>query len=158
MDALEYLAQQHREMMELFGRMARAQGPDRRDVFDRLDRLFTLHSRLEEQRFYPAARSARTRDLVDRSAAEHAELERMMSEARRLDASSPAFDAAYRSLKEALMAHVRQEEDVLFPKARTWLGARRLRELGDELRDAAEAGESDETGAHRPGAEQPTHY
>lgn len=138
MDAIEFLSQQHHDLRELFEQVELASGEDRRRKFEALADLIELHTRLEERIFYPAARASRTRELVDKALHDHSDLMRRVKALREMDTSSEPFKERLREVRILLHSHLGQEEESLFPKARTWLGMRKLRELGETLEEEAE--------------------
>lgn len=138
MDAIEFLSEQHHQLRDLFEKVELASGDERRRHFDTLADLIELHTRLEESVFYPAARSARTRDLVDRSLHDHNDMGRRVSALRELDVDEPTFKEKLRELRVMLHSHLGLEEEELFPKSRTWMGMRKLRELGETLQEETE--------------------
>lgn len=138
MDAIEFLSQQHHDLRELFEQVELASGDERRRKFEALADLIELHTRLEERIFYPAARASRTRELVDKALHDHSDLMRRVKALREMDTSTEPFREKLREMRILLHSHLGQEEEALFPKARTWLGMRKLRELGETLEEEAE--------------------
>ena len=138
MDAIEFLSQQHHDLRDLFEKVELASGDERRRHFEALADLIELHTRLEERVFYPAARASRTREVVDKSLQDHSDMGRRVNALRELDVDEQEFKDKLRELRILLHSHLGQEEEVLFPKSRTWLGLRKLREIGEALQEEAE--------------------
>lgn len=159
MDAIEFLSQQHYELRDLFEKVELASGDERRRLFESLADLIDLHTRLEERLFYPAARASRTRDLVDKSVQDHNDMTRRVKALREMDVEEDGFREKLRELRVILHSHLAQEEESLFPKARTWLGMRKLRELGEALQEEAEEiARGEALAGHASDADRPWQY
>jgi iron-sulfur cluster repair protein YtfE (RIC family) len=119
-DATDLLMQDHRQVMGWFRRywMASEEG-DRRQLVEQICLHLDVHMAFEEEVFYAAAR-----ELVDEPALlDHAEEEhdeaRTIVQALQKDAGpGDQRDQLIARLETAIIAHVSQEEDVLFPQVR----------------------------------------
>jgi hemerythrin-like domain-containing protein len=129
MDALQLLETQHREAEALFEKVRAAEGDERAELFSRLADLLAVHTNIEEKVFYPAARSKRTITLVESSYGEHLEAKRLLAELLAADPSDDQFGQKLDALEKSVREHVEKEENELFPRARTYLGTRKLGEL-----------------------------
>lgn len=103
---------------------------DRQAIFDRLAEALIAHSTVEEQIFYPAARSSQTDDLLYEAVEEHASVRRLIDELKRMRHGDKAFQDKLSLLREKVDNHVHDEETELFPNVIEELGAERLEELG----------------------------
>ncbi|HVL58944.1 MAG TPA: hemerythrin domain-containing protein [Burkholderiaceae bacterium] len=93
-----------------------------------------IHAKLEEEIFYPAMReSLSDKELLDKSASEHAELHRLVYRLREMEPTDPAFDATLMELMREVMHHVADEETRMLPEAESLLGEDRMAELGAEM-------------------------
>jgi hemerythrin superfamily protein len=153
-----------------------AAGQARQSIAERICKLLTVHSQLEEELLYPAAREAlRAGDahLVAEANVEHASVKDLIEQIQGLGTVDEQYEAKVTVLGEYVRHHVGEEERELFPKLeRTSLDleslgerlATRKRELmgmegmEDESREAgddeapAAPGRGRSTGrAHRPG-------
>src|SRR5207245_8412942 len=62
MDPVKLLKKQHREVEALFKRVGKAEGaPERRRLMDEIGAKLTLHTKIEEEIFYPALREVRSK-------------------------------------------------------------------------------------------------
>ena len=95
----------------------------------------TIHAYVEEEIFYPAARSASedTKEHVLESVEEHHVVVWMLSELTHLDPADETFDAKVTVLMENVRHHVEEEETEWFPQVRKLLGRNRLVELGEQM-------------------------
>lgn len=81
----------------------------------------TVHARIEEEIFYPAARDAvrAGEDLLDEAEVEHGSIKELVAA---IENASPddddLFDARVKVLSEYVKHHVKEEERQLFPKVR----------------------------------------
>lgn len=135
MNAIELLENHHRLAEILFAHMGAYDATDERRaaVFVRLADLLDAHTAIEEQWFYPAARSDVSDDLVDKSLEVHAGITRLLDEMRELDTDSPAFDAKLSVVREHFERHIKEEEFELFPESQRFLSEERLQELGEQM-------------------------
>jgi len=142
-DALEFLKQDHQRIRALFESPAQAGDDDARlAVIGRGLSALAVHSAIEEQLFYPAARAlVEEPKIVDAASADHAALREVMdeiAEARDVAARTEKFDALARLVAE----HIDREERDIIPRCRGWrrefpdLGVQ-LAEASDELRRVA---------------------
>jgi len=132
-NALELLEQDHREVEELFDEFDELKDEARKDKLAReICQALKVHTQIEEEIFYPAARkAAKDDDLLDEAIVEHASAKKLISEIEKMEAGEEMFDAKVRVLGEQVKHHVREEEEELFPELdRTDLD---LDELGAKL-------------------------
>ncbi len=144
MNAITLLKQDHLAVAKLFREFeAAGDGAHKhkqqiaQKAFDALE----LHTRLEEELFYPAIETA-GKDEHGPSA----EAERMVAEAReehrvvkalisQLKGTAPGveFDATFKVMAENVEHHVEEEESELFPLTQKLLGAAELEEIGGKM-------------------------
>jgi hemerythrin superfamily protein len=122
--ATEFLAADHREVHLLFRSYRRlvdavADHGERRPLAEELCTLLTVHAAIEEEIFYPAARSAGVAsDLLDEAEVEHATAKALIAQIRDMDADDDLYDAKVKVLGDYVELHVAEEEDELFPSCR----------------------------------------
>lgn len=90
------------------------------------------HFAAEESALFPAASAARRapRQELERAVAEHGSIRASLAELRRTVAAEPRL---LLGLADALVAHIRFEERVLFPRIEEALGTDGLEEVGREI-------------------------
>ncbi|GGQ06171.1 hemerythrin domain-containing protein [Streptomyces griseomycini] len=139
-NVIEELTTDHREVDALFEKIqALPSGDDRqREIADQLTIELVRHSVAEEAHLYPAVRRYVDDgdDLADKEIADHAEVERMLKELESCTPGDGRFDALVAQLKQSVTAHVRDEEDRLFPLLADASPAGLLDDLGDKVRSA----------------------
>lgn len=147
MTAIELLKNDHAEAASMMDELEGAGGASAgRETFDRLKGALTLHTKLEEQIFYPALEEFdETRDLIQRAYDEHRQVDELLS---RLGGQRGDWEGDLRELRGAVERHVDEEENGLFPKAERLLGESRLQEMGRRMEEmkrgrAATAGAGD---------------
>jgi hemerythrin superfamily protein len=131
-DAIEYLADQHREIDSLFDQIetaARARTKVR--LRRRLVDLLAVHMAVEERILFPAARDAGAEGLVARALVEHLSAERDAAELVHGPVGSDGARLAV--LRDRKRAHAGAEEGELFPAVRRVLAPPRLVVLGERM-------------------------
>lgn len=166
-DVIAVLERQHREVEELIAQFEKASSNEdaRAVAMDLCDKL-TVHSKVEEEIFYPAAQldaGAEERDLVLEAEEEHLSVKRIIEDVEELEAGDDRLRPKVNVLKKQVMSHVDEEEHALFPKVRRKLSKAERDALGKELHDrtaqleAAASNGASPSGRHAwPGA-SPAH-
>jgi hypothetical protein len=140
-DVLDVLMEQHRRVEALFGEIDVATGERRRAVWEELADLLCVHEAAEDEVVHPLARDGIiggfdvVRDLVD----QERKIQQML--VRLIDAGvdSDGFDDAVIELRDAVLAHARDEERLEFPQLREHVPAEQLRRLASAVRPAVPA-------------------
>ena len=111
-------------------------------ILDQIREELDLHSRIEEQLFYPElaqALSEQVRERVRHAGEEHAVVDRLLAELALIQADDPGCDAKVKVLRETVERHVLEEQTLLFPDARRWLGDAKLVDLGRKMATTKQA-------------------
>jgi len=122
-DALALLSADHSEVAQLFDEYADladadADGSDRnrRALVAEICLQLTVHSRLEEEMFYPAVRqSLGENELVEEAEAEHRDIEEAMEHLRSMDPADEGYGERVDVLRESVKHHAADEERSMFP-------------------------------------------
>ena len=144
MNAIELLKEDHREALELLDRLENLEDELDQDdegvevlpteLFNQLKSALTLHTRLEEQVFYPAMREFdETREQIGEALEEHQAVDQILDEMSDLSPGDEEFIDKLEELKENLEHHIEEEEDDLFPKAEELCTKKRLDEMGRQM-------------------------
>src|SRR5262249_31584535 len=138
-DAIQMLTDDHSGLKDLFKEYEGA-GEDahqkKRGIVEKVFQELEVHTKLEEEIFYPAHRSKADeegQDLVRESLEEHHIVDMLMAEMKRLKPDNPEHEAKLKVLMENVKHHAEEEEKVMFLDART-----RLRDELDRLGDRME--------------------
>jgi len=141
-DAVDLLMRDHRLVEQLFlqldAAMAAGDDADQRELADRIVTELSKHAAVEEEEvLYPAARRVDdTAGLVDRSVAEHEELEALLAGLDGTDPDDPEFAEGFGRARDLVTTHVAEEESELLPALRRSLSYEDLVTLRDRLVDA----------------------
>ena len=134
-DAITLLKDDHRKVEKLFGQFEDETAPaKKRKIAHKICLELTVHTRIEEEIFYPAVRGKIDKDLLLESYVEHDGAKALIAE---IEAASPKdeyFDAKVKVLSEQIKHHVGEEEALLrgmFSQARR--SGLDMKALGAEL-------------------------
>ena len=120
-DALAILRDDHRKVAALFAQVARLRqdGARKASLVERICRELSVHAKVEEEIFYPAARTVLRRHAdVDEADVEHATIKALVAELERAKPGDDHYDAKVKVLGEYVRHHVKEEQETLFPKLR----------------------------------------
>jgi hemerythrin superfamily protein len=122
-DAIELLKADHKKVKKLFSEYEKmkedADASEKEALAAEICTELTLHTELEEELFYPAAREAiEEEDLLDEAEVEHASAKDLIAQIQEMDSSDPLFDAKVKVLGEYVNHHVEEEEKEMFPKVK----------------------------------------
>jgi hemerythrin superfamily protein len=140
--ATQLLKQQHREVEQLFGKVAKAERPaERKKLAGEIASKLEVHTTIEEEIFYPAYRESsetkKSDELTLEAFEEHHVVKLVLAELPEVDPADESFEAKMTVLKELIEHHVEEEEKEMFPDAEKKLGKGRLEELGAEMEERA---------------------
>ena len=127
-DAIQLLEQDHREVQDLFSEFkkfqeAEQEGDDelKQEIIDTVCTALKVHTKIEEEIFYPAAREALgddEEDLMNEAEVEHSGAKDLIAQIEDGSASDPMTCARFLVLSEQIDHHVKEEQDEMFPKLR----------------------------------------
>lgn len=118
-DAITLLKADHRTVEELFEKFEAAKrGDQKARIVQEICTELTIHAKVEELDFYPAAEQVLKddKDLVDEATVEHASLKWLIAQLEQESPDSELYDAKVIVLKEYVQHHVKEEEKEMFPK------------------------------------------
>jgi hemerythrin superfamily protein len=121
-DAIALLKADHREVKQLFEEykdLVDAEGGDeeKQALAEKICALLTVHTTIEEEIFYPAARDAlEEQDLLDEAEVEHASAKELIAQIQGMQPAESLYDAKVTVLGEYIDHHVKEEETQMFPK------------------------------------------
>jgi hemerythrin-like domain-containing protein len=144
-DAITLLKQDHQKVRELLGQLEetteKATGK-REKLLATIEQELAIHTRIEEEIFYPAFReAARKKDdakLYYEAVEEHHVVDLVLPEIKGADVESDEFAAKAKVLKDLVEHHAEEEETEMFPRARKLMDREELLRLGEELARAKE--------------------
>lgn len=149
-DATRLLSEDHRKVEDLFEKFEKAKGLDQKQkIVHEICTELNIHTRIEEEIFYPALQGKIEEDDLAEAYVEHDSAKLLVNELEEADPDEDFYDAKVLVLKEQIEHHVKEEEkqrDNMFAQARKAdvdleeLGAQ-LQARKMELKEAAESGQ-----------------
>ena len=142
MKATDLLKKQHKSVKTLFRKVDQTEdGRQRRRLVDQIAHELKIHTKIEEEIFYPAVREVGTSkagEMVDEAYEEHHVVDLVLAELPQVDPEDERFAAKMTVLSELVEHHADEEEDEMFPMCEKKLGRDRLQELGERMQQMAE--------------------
>ena len=140
-NAITILTQDHanvRKMFKQYEKMKETAGDgEKAALVETICNELKLHTEVEEEIFYPAAREAlEQQDLLDEAEVEHASAKALIGQLEGMQPSDELYDAKVTVLGEYIEHHVKEEEKEMFPKARK--ARMDLEELGERIKEHKE--------------------
>lgn len=124
-DACDLLDADHKavkKMFREFEELTEARGKPRekkRALAERICRALTIHTRIEEEVFYPGIRRAVREELMMSEAeVEHESAKQLIAQILAAEPGDAHYDAQVMVLAEYVDHHVKEERKEMFPKAR----------------------------------------
>lgn len=123
LDAVSLLMDDHKKVKKLFKdfeKLAKADDVDAKvEVANQICEELTIHTTIEEEIFYPAARAAiDDDDMLNEAEIEHATAKDLIAQIREMAGDDEMYDATVKVLSEYINHHVEEEETEMFPKAK----------------------------------------
>ena len=138
--AVELLKEQHdkvKKALKQFEKLDREDIEAQRSLVQTTCEDLKLHTTLEEELFYPAAREAiDDEDILNEAQIEHETAKMLIEQLENMGPEDPNFHATFTVLGEYVLHHVKEEEGEMFPQVKkTDLD---LEELGARMRSRME--------------------
>jgi hemerythrin superfamily protein len=141
-DALQLLADDHRDVTDLFAEIASTGEPkQRRVIVNKIINALSQHASVEEELFYPAIRDrvVEGEGYITVSLEEHEKAKVQLHKLDRMKPTDPLFDPSVGELEKEVKEHIADEEMQLFPRVRAAFSADELDDLGQQLAGRKEA-------------------
>jgi len=121
-DAVALLKADHRTVEDLFAAFEKASGDGRKQsIAEEICKELTIHTKLEEEIFYPACEGKVEEDLLKEAYVEHDGAKVLIAEIEAGGPDEEYYDAKVKVLSEQIEHHVKEEEarmEGLFAQAR----------------------------------------
>ena len=123
-DAIDLLTDDHLAVTALFRRYERlarrgAGADERRALAGQICAMLKVHTQIEEELFYPAARGAGIdADMLDEAKVEHVTAKDLIAQIEGGNPDDDLYDAKMTVLREYIQHHVVEEHTEMFPKCR----------------------------------------
>ena len=117
-NAFSLLQQDHREVETYFDDYETLQNQQEKEALAlKICLALQVHTKIEEEIFYPAARGALDNpELIDEAIVEHAAAKQLIAEIEAMEVGDQLLDAKMKVLGEQIQHHVEEEENELFPQ------------------------------------------
>lgn len=140
MDVFNLLKQDHKTAKQLFEKIEKSSSRAtklREKTMQQLAQELDMHTRMEEEIFYPRLKEFDDfKDTILEAYEEHHVATQLLQEIAELSPQEEQWKAKVTVLKEMIEHHVREEEKELFPKAQKALGKAEAAELGKRIEEA----------------------
>ena len=141
MNVLKLLKKDHSSVKSLFRKFSRTgrSSHDRKTaLFEQIRRELQIHSRAEEEIFYPALKAvngAESRKLVSEALKEHKQVDELLTQISRLKPADKNFDEKIETLFESVDHHVEEEEGEIFQFAEEKFSEEQLEDIGRQIEE-----------------------
>ena len=139
-NAISSLRADHTKVKKLLAELERTTErgvKTRTELVREIEMELKIHSKLEEEMFYPAFKAAAKKkddkELFFEATEEHHVVDMVLPELKATSPKSEQFGAKAKVLKELIEHHIKEEENEMFARARTLMSDSELRELGNMM-------------------------
>jgi hemerythrin superfamily protein len=124
----------HKEVNDLFDEYEKTKSViKKKKIVAEICTALTVHAQIEEEIFYPAFKLAlKDKELIPEATVEHATLKELIAQVEDVEPDGEMYDAKIKVLSEYVKHHVKEEQNEIFPKAKS-ASKLDLFELGDQL-------------------------
>lgn len=141
-NAIELLKQDHEKVKSLLSKLSdttsRAE-KTRGKLLEQVAEELRIHTKIEEEVFYPAFKKAGGRSVENmfyEAVEEHKAVEnQVLPDLENTNVDSDAFAGRAKVLSELIEHHIKEEEEEMFPKARELFDEKQLEQLGAQMMD-----------------------
>ncbi len=140
-NAIELLKEDHRKVKKLLQELAetttRAE-KTRQQLLHKIEQELQVHTRLEEEIFYPAFKKAGGAEFAQayfEALEEHRTVEELvLPDLKNTDPTSEKFSGRAKVLKELVEHHAEEEESEMFKQAKKAMSSEVLQQLGEQMK------------------------
>lgn len=139
-NAIDLLTEDHdkvRDLLSELGETSDRSKKTRSQLLEKIREELEVHTRIEEELFYPAYREAGGGDhdeQVAEAREEHRAVTKLvLPDLEKTDPTSPEFAGRAKVLRDLVEHHAEEEEEEMFPAARETLSEQQLDDLGQQL-------------------------
>lgn len=140
LNAIELLINDHEIVKELLAELMQTSNratKKRKQLLDKIDQELKLHTRIEEEIFYPAFKKAGKKEeaqMYFEAIEEHRAVEELvLPDLENTEVNGDKFGGRAKVLKELLEHHIEEEESEMFPRARELFSKEQLEHLGEQM-------------------------
>lgn len=139
-NAIDLLKEDHERVRHLMGQLGETTSraaKTRTDLLEKIARELQVHTRIEEEIFYPAFRKAGDSEhdeMYFEAKEEHRAVDSLvLPDLQKTDVQSDSFTGRFKVLKELVEHHIEEEEEEMFPEANKSMDDEMLLELGERM-------------------------
>lgn len=139
-NAIELLKKDHEKVRSLLAQLTETTtraGKTRTKLINEIGEELRIHTKIEEQIFYPAFKEAgknSEESMFYEATEEHKAVElQVLPDLEGSDVDSEAFTGRAKVLRELVEHHAKEEEKEMFPQARKLFDEKQLEELGEKM-------------------------
>src|SRR6476469_2094608 len=119
-EAIEMLTEDHRKVQKMFKQFEKMKDEgdeqEKRELVEQTCAELKVHTQIEEEIFYPAAREGLEEgDLVAEALVEHGSAKQLIEQLEGMDGGGETFDATFIVLGEYVNHHITEEQNEMFP-------------------------------------------
>jgi hemerythrin superfamily protein len=120
-DAIALLRADHKLVSALFAEYEKARSTSKKKTLvSQICTELSVHAQVEEEIFYPAVKKAlKDKKMIPEATVEHATLKGLIGQVKGIDPDGEMFDAKIKVLSEYVKHHVKEEQNEMFPKAKS---------------------------------------
>ncbi|HEX8791878.1 MAG TPA: hemerythrin domain-containing protein [Polyangiaceae bacterium] len=139
MNAISLLEKDHRAVEAIFQELEELKGGEsprrKRELCEELVRELSIHTAIEEMIFYPEVKKnvPTAKEIVLESLEEHNVVKWELDALQSMKIGDERLDAKIKVLRDAVMHHVEEEENDLFPRVRDTMQASTLNDMGRRM-------------------------
>lgn len=141
MNVLNLLKKDHSTVKSLFSkfdRTGKSSHEKKAELLDQIRHELQIHSKAEEEIFYPAIKSINDnsgRNLIAEALREHRDIDELLTQLSRLRPTDKHFDEKMETLIENVDHHVEEEEGEIFRFAEENCSEEQLEDLGGQIEE-----------------------
>ncbi|HAX18885.1 MAG TPA: hemerythrin [Hydrogenophaga sp.] len=120
-DAIAMLKADHAAVSEMFAEYEKSRSiPKKKALVAEICTALSVHAQIEEEIFYPAVKAAlKDKLLVPEATVEHTSVKDLIAQIEGLEPDGEMYDAKVKVLSEYVKHHVKEEQNEMFPKAKS---------------------------------------
>ncbi|HYY25934.1 MAG TPA: hemerythrin domain-containing protein [Candidatus Udaeobacter sp.] len=149
-NAVEMLREDHRKVQELFQQFEHGDEEAKEQIAAQTIQELEVHTALEEEIFYPAAREESDKEeTVDQALEEHHVAKLLLAELKKMSPGDKRYDAKYKVLAESVKHHIQEEESEMLPSIEGSLDAEKVGQQMATRKEKLQQKFSNASGARR---------
>lgn len=120
-DAIAMLKADHTAVSEMFAEYEKSRSiPKKKALVAEICTALSVHAQIEEEIFYPAVKAAlKDKLLVPEATVEHTSVKDLIAQIEGIEPDGEMYDAKVKVLSEYVKHHVKEEQNEMFPKAKS---------------------------------------